>query len=104
VVVAGAVAAVALLVLPQQAMRQPELGTSPVEAVQLSAELPSLNVLLEEVEGYTQRDLTINDETYAPFGTLALWVRPSEPTPLNERPFRSALSPLHPSPTQESLR
>jgi hypothetical protein len=61
-------------------------------------------LLLAEVESYTRRDPTFDDETYAPFGALALWVRPSAPIALNDRPFRTALAPLHPSPTQEPSR
>jgi hypothetical protein len=102
VAVLGAVATLVLFVVSRQA------PTVPVADVPATSEpvdmLPSLALLLEEVESYTQRDLTFDDETYAPFGGLALWVRPPEPIALNDRPFRTALSPLHPSPIQEPAR
>jgi hypothetical protein len=98
--VASAVAAVALFFMPRSGAPEPGMEAPSVEVV----ELPSMDLLIEEIDGYTQRDLTIDDESYAPFGTLAVWVRPSEPTALAERPFQTALAPLHPSPTQESSR
>ncbi len=113
--VAGAVATLVFFVMPRQAPTVPvthvpaERGVAEtVEPERVAPEaiamLSSLTLLLDEVEGYTQRDLTFNDETYAPFGTLALWVRPPEPMALNDRPFRAALAPLHPSPIQEPAR
>ncbi|MBN1204526.1 MAG: hypothetical protein JXB05_06345 [Myxococcaceae bacterium] len=96
----SAVAAAVLLVMPPEETTVPARDTPPEQVV----EAPSLELLLEEVEGYAQRDLTFEDETYAPFGALALWVRPSTPSALSERPFRTALAPLHPSPTQEPAR
>lgn len=96
----GAIAAVALFATPRQTPPPPPMEEPLVQV----AELPPLDLLVEEIEGYTQRDLTFDDETYAPFGQLALWVRPSSSTALNARPFRKALAPLHPSPIQESAR
>jgi hypothetical protein len=115
VAVLGAVTTLLLFVVPRQAPTVPiaevpltrgvsgavEAEPATVEPVDM---LPSLALLLDEVESYTQRDLTFNDETYAPFGALALWVRPPEPIALNDRPFRTALAPLHPSPIQEPAR
>jgi hypothetical protein len=69
------------------------------------AEADSLGLLLEEVDGYTRHNPVVQDETYAPFGALALWVRPPDTIALDDRPFRAALAPLHPSsPTQEPSR
>ncbi|HEX8700437.1 MAG TPA: hypothetical protein VF815_16430 [Myxococcaceae bacterium] len=69
------------------------------------AEPASLGLLLEEIDGYTRRNPAVQDETYAPFGALALWVRPPDSIALDDRPFRTALAPLHPaSPTQEPSR
>lgn len=113
--VIGAVAALVLFVMPRRVTPVPVTHVPPERVASRSVEpepvapepvdmLPSLALLLEEVEGYTQRDLTFDDETYAPFGTLALWVRPPEPIALNDRPFRRALAPLHPSPIQETAR
>lgn len=115
VAVVGAVATLLLFVVPRQAPPVPvaEVPLERVvsETVKPESEtsepvdmLPSLALLLDEVESYTQRDLTFNDETYAPFGALPLWVRPPEPIALNDRPFRRALAPLHPSPIQEPAR
>jgi hypothetical protein len=98
--VAGALAAVVLAVMPRQEPTVPAVQL-PVETV---LTLPALDLLIEEVESYTQRDPTFDDETYAPFGTLALWVRPPTNTALSDRSFRRALAPLHPSPTQEVAR
>jgi hypothetical protein len=65
----------------------------------------SLTRLLADVEGYTRRDLSVHDETYAPFGQLALWVRPPGTTALEARPFRTALAPLQQHhPKQEEPR
>jgi hypothetical protein len=97
--VVGAVAAVALFVMPRTVPPMP-LTSTPLE----QEEPASIGLLLNEVESYARRDLTFQDETYAPFGALALWVRPPEPTALNGRPFQTALAPLHPSPTQEPAR
>jgi hypothetical protein len=113
--VVGAVATLVFFVIPRQAPTVPVMDTSPesvasgtvepeMVAPETMAMLSSLALLLEEVEGYTQRDLTFDDETYAPFGALPLWVRPPEPIALNDRPFRTALAPLHPSPIQEPAR
>lgn len=106
--VVGAVAAVALFVMPRSETMEPvteaPLETPMERETTLMAEVPSIELLFQEVEAYTQRELTFEDETYAPFGALALWVRPSTPTALNERPFRTALAPLHPSPMQEPAR
>jgi hypothetical protein len=111
----GAVATLVLFVVPGQAPTVP-VAEVPLERVVSEAVKPepatlepadiwpSLALLVDEVESYTQRDLTFNDETYAPFGALALWVRPPEPIALNDRPFRTALAPLHPSPIQEPAR
>lgn len=100
VVAASAVAALALFVTPRKVTTE---HVTEVPSAQMP-ELPPIDLLVDEVESYTQRDLTFDDETYAPFGTLALWVRPSTSTALNDRPFRKALAPLHPSPMQESPR
>ena len=100
--VAGAIAAVVLFMTPRAEKAVP-VTDAPVTEL---AELPRIDLLLEEVEGYTQRDLTFNDESYAAFGLLAVWVRTPEPTALDERPFRAALAPLHSShsPIQEPAR
>lgn len=115
VAVLGAVATLVLFVVTRQAPSVP-VADVPAERVVSAAVkpepaapepvdmFPSLSLLLDEVEGYTQRDLTFDDETYAPFGALALWVRPPQPIALNDRPFRTALAPLHPSPIQEPAR
>jgi hypothetical protein len=111
----GAVATLLFFVMPRQA---PTVHVTDMPPQRVVAEMPepetvapetmamlsSLSLLLDGVEGYTQRDLTFDDETYAPFGALALWVRPPEPIALNDRPFRAALAPLHPSPIQEPAR
>jgi len=102
VAVLGAVATLLFFVMPRQA---PTVPVAKVPATPEPVDIwPSLALLVDEVESYTQRDLTFNDETYAPFGALALWVRPPEPIALNDRPFRRALAPLHPSPIQEPAR
>jgi hypothetical protein len=106
--VLGAVATLLLFGVPRQAPPAP-VAEVPLERVVPAAPVqldivPSLALLFDEVESYTQRDLTFDDETYAPFGELALWVRPPEPIALNDRPFRTALAPLHPSPIQEPAR
>jgi hypothetical protein len=111
----GAVATVVFFVMPRQAPTVPvvdmprervvaEMPEPEPVAPETMAMLSSLSLLFDEVEGYTQRDLTFDDKTYAPFGALALWVRPPEPIALNDRPFRAALAPLHPSPIQEPAR
>jgi hypothetical protein len=108
--VVGAVATLAFFVMPRQAPTVPVTVMPPERVVAETVEpetvamLSSLSLLFDEVEGYTQRDLSFDDETYAPFGALALWVRPPEPIALNDRPFRAALAPLHPSPIQEPAR
>jgi hypothetical protein len=108
--VTGAVAAVALLAIPQTVT---PVAPLPPLAERMEAEarpseeeeLHSLGLLLEEVDGYTRRNPAVQDETYAPFGALALWVRPPDNIALDDRPFRTALAPLHPSsPTQEPSR
>lgn len=115
VAVMGAVATLVFFVMPRQAPTVPVTVMPPervvaetvepeVVAPEAMAMLSSLTSLIGEVEGYTQRDLTFEDGTYAPFGALALWVRPPEPIALNDRPFRAALTPLHPSPIQEPAR
>jgi hypothetical protein len=115
VAVLGAVATLVLFVVPRQAPTVP-VAEVPLESVVSEAVKPepatsepvdiwpSLALLIDEVESYSERDLAFNDETYAPFGALALWVRPPEPIALNDRPFRTALAPLHPSPIQEPAR
>jgi len=98
--VVGALAALVLVVTPRQAPIVPVME-APAEAV---LTLPALDLLAEEIASYTQSDPTFDDETYAPFGTLALWVRPPTNTALSDQSFQRALAPLHPSPTQELAR
>lgn len=108
--VTGAVATVVLLVMPRTVPpvhlpEEPVVTTAPTEQLQEEDELASLGLLLDEVDGYTRGNPSVRDETYAPFGALALWVRPPDNIALDDRPFRSALAPLHPtSPTQEPSR
>lgn len=98
--VAGALVALFFAVTPRQVPVAP-MNEEPVETV---LTLPALDLLAEEVAGYTQRDPTFDDELYEPFGMLALWVRPPAATALSDQSFQRALAPLHPSPTQELAR
>jgi hypothetical protein len=100
--VVGAVAVLALFIMPRQVPTVPVMDMDMPPATGLV--LPPIDLLIEEVQGYTQRDPTFDDETYAPFGMLAVWVRPPTAVALNDRPFQRALAPLHPSPTQELAR
>ncbi|HEX8819677.1 MAG TPA: hypothetical protein VF794_07145 [Archangium sp.] len=52
----------------------------PVPSGELTArsETVSLAVLFDEVHGYTRTNPSVQDETYAPFGALAAWVRPPD--------------------------
>jgi hypothetical protein len=100
-----------MLVIPRTQEPVPSLHRAEAQAVspespsEEQVELASLGLLLEEVDGYTRRNPSVQDGTYAPFGALALWVRPPDNIALDDRPFRTALSPLHPSsPTQEPSR
>jgi hypothetical protein len=113
--VVGAVATLVFFVMPRQAppvvvaeLPPASVASETVEPERMPPEamamFASIAGLLEEVEGYTQRDLTFDDPAYASFGELAHWVRPPEPIALNDRPFRTALAPLHPSPIQEPAR
>lgn len=56
----------------------------------------SLMNLMGEVRGYTRRDLVVHDETYRPYGTLAVWLRPPDSRALETPPFRTAVMPLYP--------
>ncbi|MBZ4416415.1 hypothetical protein [Myxococcus sp. RHSTA-1-4] len=56
----------------------------------------SLLDLMGEVRGLTRRDLVVHDETYRPFGTLAVWVRPPDSRALETPPFRTAVMALYP--------
>ncbi|MDY7230755.1 hypothetical protein [Hyalangium rubrum] len=104
VAVTGAVAAVALLVMPPRV--QPVPASEMVTQAELVSEVEpaSIGLLIDEVESYTRRNPSVRDETYAPFGALALWVRPPDTVALEDRPFRTAIAPLHASPTQEPAR
>lgn len=99
--VMGAAAAVALLVMPARVTPPPALSPTPAEA---ELELASIELLLDEVDGYTRSNPSVQDPTYAPFGALALWVRPPDTVALEDRPFRTAIAPLNASPTQEPAR
>ncbi|HYH98409.1 hypothetical protein [Hyalangium sp.] len=102
--VVGAVAVLALFIMPRQVPTAPDMDVAMDMSPAAGVALPPLDLLMEEVRGYTRRDPTFDDETYAPFGMLALWVRPPTAVALNDRPFQRALAPLHPSPTQELAR
>jgi hypothetical protein len=100
----GAVASVSLaaLVLLGLPRAQPVRPTGEPASAR---EVVPLTRLMDEVSGYTRRDLSVSDETYAPFGQLALWVRPPGSTALEARPFRAALAPLQQhNPKQEEPR
>lgn len=56
--------------------------------------LLGLAQLVSQVRGYTQRDLSTSDRTYAPFGELPQWVALSHPMPLGSPVYRNALGPL----------
>jgi hypothetical protein len=60
-------------------------------------EVVSLEVLFDEVYGYTRTDPSVEDEMYQPFGALAVWVRPPDVTALDSEPFRTALAAFHAS-------
>ncbi len=96
--VVGAVATLALIVMPRPVERMPAVSAP------LRGEPASIHLLFEEVQSYTRGDPSVRDGTYAPFGALALWVRPPDTVALEDRPFRTAIAPLHPSPTQEPAR
>lgn len=111
---AGAIAAVVALVLlvapgvrtPVPIETEPVVG-GPIEgslrAGEPVAEAPvgegseavPLEVLFDEVHGYTRTNPSVEDETYAPFGALAAWVRPPDVTALDSEPFQTALSAFH---------
>ncbi|HEX5750415.1 MAG TPA: hypothetical protein VFZ09_29570 [Archangium sp.] len=58
------------------------------------SEVVSLEVLVDEVHGYTRTNPSVEDEAYAPFGALAAWVRPPDVTALDSEPFQTALAVL----------
>ncbi|AKJ04693.1 hypothetical protein ATI61_101228 [Archangium gephyra] len=58
------------------------------------SEVVSLEVLVDEVQGYTRTNPSVEDEAYAPFGVLAAWVRPPDVTALDSEPFQTALAVL----------
>lgn len=111
--VSATAAVVALVLLVSPRMRTPvSVDTGPVAAGPLEgslragepmgeapvgqgSEAPSLAALFDEVHGYTRTNPSIEDETYAPFGALAAWVRPPDVTALDSEPFRTALAAFH---------
>ena len=107
----AAVVALVLLVAPR--VRTPEsIETGPVvggpiegslragepvgEApVGQGSEAVSLEVLFDEVHGYTRTNPSVEDAMYEPFGALAAWVRPPDSTALDAEPFQTALAAFH---------
>lgn len=59
------------------------------------SEAVSLEVLFDEVYGYTRTNPSVEDEAYEPFGALAAWVRPPDVTALDSEPFQTALAAFH---------
>lgn len=92
----AAVAALVLLVSPHVGTRGPvdeapvvggpTEGYLPVEQPVSTAprgqgsEVVSIGELFDEVHGYTRTNPSVADETYQPFGALAVWVRPPDST------------------------
>jgi hypothetical protein len=103
-VVSFALATLVLLALPRSGPEPLPLPVAAEGALREEGEPASLGLLLDEVEAYTRANPAVEDENYAAFGALALWVRPPDTTALNTRPFRTALSPLYPTVTQEAAR
>lgn len=111
---ASATAAVLALVLlvsprvrtPESIETEPVVG-GPVEGslragapvaeapVGQGSEVVSLEVLFDEVYGYTRTNPSVEDAAYEPFGALAAWVRPPDVTALDSEPFRTALAAFH---------
>ncbi|HYO72406.1 MAG TPA: hypothetical protein VEU33_40675 [Archangium sp.] len=109
---AASAALVALVLLVSPRVRTPvPIETDPVVAGPLEgslragepvgeapvgqgSELVSLEVLVDEVHGYTRTNPSVADEAYEPFGALAAWVRPPDVTALDSEPFRTALAVL----------
>ncbi|MCY1077457.1 hypothetical protein [Archangium lansingense] len=65
------------------------------ERVGQGSEVVSVEVLFDEVYGYTRTNPSVEDETYQPFGVLAAWVRPPDVTALDSEPFQTALAAFH---------
>lgn len=69
-------------------VEQPQRTVSPEQ----EGEVVSIGELFREVHGYTRTRPSVEDETYEPFGALAVWVRPPDSTALDAEPFRTALA------------
>lgn len=80
---------------PREAFSEEDAASAPL------VERGSLMQLMDEVRGFTRRDLVVHDETYQPYGTLAAWLRPPDSRALETPPFRTAVFFLSP---QESMR
>ncbi len=80
---------------PGEAFSEEDAASAPL------VERGSLMQLMDEVRGFTRRDLVVRDETYQPYGTLAAWLRPPDSRALETPPFRTAVFFLSP---QESMR